>query len=244
MLTIGTQSDTCIMKTKYLFLPIMSAVILFFGGCASTDSKYRSLRNEHEQLKSKAIAGDPDAQFEYANAIMKTFLYARTINSRRIAVYKRDPVKALKFLRNAAEKGHLEAQATFLKWWLRTHNPFDPWMRGVDLSLEESMEWNQKALGTGDAQALVNLGHCYYLGRGVEKDMEKAASMFLKGGELGHIGAAKMLSDMYEKGIHFSKDRDVARAWKCIADSRTSTEPAVQVLVDEIKKKIEHNTKN
>ena len=71
----------------------------------------------------------------------------------------------------------------------------------------------QKAAGQGDAAAQLQLGQSYYIGRGVEKDVVKAAQWFQKAAAQGHREAQYYLGTMYRAGQGVEKDAAKATLW-------------------------------
>eukprot|EP01018_Ginkgo_biloba_P016116 Gb_35658 [translate_table: standard] len=75
--------------------------------------------------------------------------------------------RAFSFIHDAAERGYAEAQwkvGLFLELGL-----------GVKIDEKEAVEWYKRAKKQKHPCALVDLGRCYYLGRGVEKSLHKAS---------------------------------------------------------------------
>ena len=60
-------------------------------------------------------------------------------------------------------------------------------------------EWTPLARA-GDAQAQNSLGFMYEAGRGVKKDLKKAADWYRKAAEQGHVRAQMKLGELYEAG--------------------------------------------
>eukprot|EP01018_Ginkgo_biloba_P015515 Gb_39729 [translate_table: standard] len=74
---------------------------------------------------------------------------------------------AFSFIQDAAERGYAQAQwkvGLFLELGL-----------GVKIDEKEAVEWYKRAKKQKHPCALVDLGRCYYLGRGVEKSLHKAS---------------------------------------------------------------------
>ena len=57
----------------------------------------------------------------------------------------------------------------------------------------EGVKWLEKAADAGDAQALGNLGACYFNGFGVERNTEKGVSLIRKAAKAGNEEAQKAL---------------------------------------------------
>ena len=73
------------------------------------------------------------------------------------------------------------------------------------------MEWYRKAAKQGHASAQTNLGVMYQLGRGVEKNEQKAAEWYIKAAEQGHELAKIALRNLddLEEDPHHSKRRRI-----------------------------------
>jgi TPR repeat protein len=72
----------------------------------------------------------------------------------------------------AAEQGNAEAQAALGGMYY--------FGNGVLKSVEEAVEWTEKAAEQGDTAAQRNMGFMYYNGEGVEQSYETAAKWYTK----------------------------------------------------------------
>ena len=65
---------------------------------------------------------------------------------------------------------------------------------------ETAVRLYQKAADAGNVTALSNLGYCYYYGRSIPVDKEKARSCWEKAAALGDVCSIYKLGDMYRNG--------------------------------------------
>lgn len=65
----------------------------------------------------------------------------------------------------------------------------------------------------GDADAMYKLGRCYYLGKKVERDHDKAFGYIIQAAELGHHEAQIMAGTMYQNGEGTSQNLNEAAKW-------------------------------
>lgn len=75
----------------------------------------------------------------------------------------------------------------------------------------EEAELYQKAADQGNADAQVNLGLLYEKGKGVPKDLRKAAELSQRAADQGSAYAQFDLGVLYEKGEMWPKDLGKAR---------------------------------
>ena len=64
---------------------------------------------------------------------------------------------------------------------------------------EQATEWFKKAADRGYTRAINNLGICYELGYGVEKDFNEALILYEEGAKKGHIQSMHNLAFLYFK---------------------------------------------
>ncbi len=69
-----------------------------------------------------------------------------------------------------------------------------------------AVELYQRAAKMGSRQANENLGYCYYYGRDIPKDYEKAYFCFVKGALDNHPISMYKIGDMYKNGYFVEKD--------------------------------------
>ncbi|MBP3717001.1 MAG: SEL1-like repeat protein [Paludibacteraceae bacterium] len=74
-------------------------------------------------------------------------------------------------------------------------------------------ERNLAKAENGDADAMYELGECFYYGEGVRTSNKKAAAWFEKAAELGNIKAMKRIANWYSSGTGVPKSDVKAAAW-------------------------------
>ena len=75
------------------------------------------------------------------------------------------------------------------------------------------MYWYTKSAEQGNAAAQYNLGLCYYEGKGVKQDYEKAVYWYTKSAEQGYDVAQNNLGVCYKNGQGVKKDYERAIYW-------------------------------
>ncbi len=85
---------------------------------------------------------------------------------------RKNRATAFRWLRKAAEQGHVMAMLLLGKRYLCEFNTeFDPL---------EGVKWLRRAVDRGDARAMFELGECYENGTGVKKDPDAAYLWFCR----------------------------------------------------------------
>lgn len=112
-------------------------------------------------------------------------------------------------------------------------------LSGDDGKLEEprssalSDSWSVEELEViaqqGDANGMAILGEKYLLGRGVDRDQQKAFDLFLRAAKLGDNNAQFHLWGMYENGDGIEKDPIAAMDWLVAAASNGN--PTAQFIL-------------
>lgn len=77
----------------------------------------------------------------------------------------------------------------------------------------EMMNKYEKAAGLGSAEAITRLGHACREGWGMEPELKKAFSYYLRGARKGFHEAQYHLSLLYEQGLGVEQDLKKARHW-------------------------------
>ncbi len=78
--------------------------------------------------------------------------------------------------------------------------------RGFEQSFEKAVDCYKLAAAKGSRQAQENLGYCYYYGRNMPVDYEKAFHYFALGAFDGHIISLYKIGDMYLNGYYVEKN--------------------------------------
>ena len=95
----------------------------------------------------------------------------------------------------------------------------------------EAVKWYRKAAEKNNPEAMVSIGVCYHLGKGVEKNLKEAVKWFRKAADLGNDDAMRNLGRCYEKGEGVEKNIDQAVYWyKKGADKNISCKQALKRL--------------
>ena len=72
---------------------------------------------------------------------------------------------------------------------------------------------NEESAKKGNAEAQFNLGNCYYNGKDIQKDYEKAVYWYTKAAEQGHAQAQYNLGNRYDNGEGIEQDHIKAAQW-------------------------------
>ena len=105
---------------------------------------------------------------------------------------QREMDEAVVMLREAADQGHVWAQATYGSLYMCGH--------GVARDERIGFVYSERAARQGLGFAQVNTGVFYRDGKGCEQSYERAAEWFEKAARKGHAGAMNGLGIIYEKG--------------------------------------------
>lgn len=155
-------------------------------------------RAAYELSLSKAVAGDPQAQFETAERLRRGMGVAR------------NPRKAAEWYRKAAARGHVDA--VYAMGTLREKGD------GVPRDDGRAADWYHLAASLGrHAEAEFALGQLYFHGRGVPADPGEAVSWYRRAAEDGHPAAQHVLGSMYESGWNVEADLIEAYKWFTLA---------------------------
>ena len=82
--------------------------------------------------------------------------------------------------------------------------------RGFQQSFEKAVYYYNMAAQHGNRQAQENLGYCYYYGRDMPVDYEKAFQYFALGAFDGHLISLYKIGDMYRNGYYVKKNEKEA----------------------------------
>ena len=102
-----------------------------------------------------------------------------------------DKKEGVRWLRQAAEKGHIRAQNNLGVLYDKGD--------GVERNLGEAAKWYRKAAEQGHVQSQYNLGLMYTNGEGVPKNRKEAVKWLKKAAAKGHGPAQKLLGVMGER---------------------------------------------
>jgi len=82
--------------------------------------------------------------------------------------------------------------------------------RGFEQNFEKAVYYYNMAAQRGNRQAQENLGYCYYYGRDMDVDYEKAFRYFALGAFDGHLISLYKIGDMYLNGYYVEKNETEA----------------------------------
>ena len=162
-----------------------------------------------QELIPKANAGDANAQYRLSEA----YEYGKGV--------KLDRTKAIHWLRQAAENGHVEAQFSL-------GSDYSLGWHGLERDHAEANRWFRKAAEQGHAWAQSYLGHNYFLGRGVPQNYAQAVHWSRQAADQGRPEAQFMLGDAYYNGWGVPQNFVEAYVWfsLCAAQRDASWVPA------------------
>ena len=202
----------------FTFNLISFSVFAFDNRCFDPET----LVNICEKIKSDALKGDPEAQYE----LYLMYMAGRGVEKSSIDEYK--------WLLKSASQGHTKAQ-----YRLGLHYKFNeellsgkdsihqlfkkPYEIGADEKLnstkEQAITWFSKSAEKGDSNAQKALGDAYSNGYGVKKDYSKAKKWYIKSAAQGNQDSMRSLYFMYSLGRGVEKNFDIAHKWS----SKTSS---------------------
>lgn len=116
-----------------------------------------------------------------------------------------DSRQAVRWMRPAANRGHLYAQFNLGEAYLNGY--------GIEQSNSEGISWLQQAANGGLADAQVSLGLKYDEGVGVAQDSELAVKWFRRAAKQGNRDAQNNLGIAYATGEGMPKDYVQAYRW-------------------------------
>ena len=150
-------------------------------------------KEEFEQLKQRAEAGEAEAMFNLG------VCYAKGLG-----VVQNDE-QAVHWYQKAANLGIAGAMHNLGKYYATG--------LGVVQDHTKAVYWYQKASDLGNAQAMVDLGNCYRTGLGVEQNDEQAVHWYQKAADLGIAVAMFNLGICYRTGQGVTQDDVQAVHW-------------------------------
>ncbi len=152
-----------------------------------------------EQWRGPAVAGDPDAQFNLAQA----YKLGRGVPL--------DPALAESWFRKAALQGHEQAQDNY----------------GLALfqsgKKAEAVPWLEKSVGRGESRAQLVLGTMLFNGDGVTRDYPRAYALMTRASQAGLHSASETLAQMDQYITPADRERGTRLAQQYAAQARTLT---------------------
>ncbi len=128
------------------------------------------------------------------------------LNKAGNVAYKcKDYAAAVKFFREAAEKGYAPSQ----------NNLATCYADGIGLAKDpaQAVYWHHQAAEQGFAEAQFDLGKCYDNGEGVAEDPTQAFNWYRQAAEQGNVNAQVMLGKCYAVGRGVAEDHAQSVNW-------------------------------
>jgi hypothetical protein len=129
-----------------------------------------------------------------------------------------DPAEGFKWFLLAAKAGNATAQAQVGQILLD-----EKLFKG---RLKEGVQWLAKAAAQGDAQATMLLGYAYRYARGVARDDDKAAGLWLRAAQAGETNSMYFLGLLYQDASWAKADAVFALVWLKLAGKRGHADAA------------------
>jgi hypothetical protein len=155
--------------------------------------KFKEGLNRSMALYTKAEAGDPVGQREYALFLLQG------------ETTEHDISEAVKWFRKAAEQGDDVAQCALGARLIEG--------LGVTRDYVEGVMWTRKAAEQGNQYAQCNLAEAYAHGNGLQQDAVEASKWYLKSAEQGNAQAQCNIGAAYYNGNGVGKDVKEAIKW-------------------------------
>lgn len=123
-----------------------------------------------------------------------------------------DPAEAFKWFLLGAKQGNANAQAQVGRILLdeKLHKG----------RLAEGVQWLEKAAAQGHVQATMLLGYAYRYSRGVTRDDDKAAALWLRAAQTGDTNSMYFLGLLYQDATWAKADPVAALVWFKLAGKR------------------------
>ncbi len=173
----------------------LAALLAVVGQALQPDAKAK----EFLETKSKAEAGDADAQYALAG------LYAKGVG------VTKNEAESVKLYRALAERNDPRGQS--MLGVMLTNG------RGVTADFAEAIKWFRKAAEQNSTHAQYNLGYMYAVGKGVPRDDAESTRYYRLAAEQGDVASQRALASRYATGKGVPLDLVQALAWtKVIGD--------------------------
>jgi TPR repeat protein len=185
---MGFDAKTLHQHSKVMRVLFVLLVLLTKAGLstfANPPMKWENLK----VMKAAAEKGDPEAQF----LIGLQYKVGDGVS--------KDANEAARWLRSAAQAGHLEAQTALGSLQAENGDP------------AEAVKWLRAAAERGSTEAMVNLGAFYADNGGATAGAAESLSWYQKAAERGHAGASRALAEIYARGKGAPADPAQALEW-------------------------------
>lgn len=159
------------------------------------------LKSAQIQL-SRELAAKGDTNEQYA-------LAERYLNADGVP---EDETKAVQLLKQAAVKGHLEAER-------RLGNAYSLGVGGVSKNIKKAEQWWLKSANSGNIASQLLLAEKYSEGEMLTKNMSKSVYWYQQVAAQGNVDAQAKVASLYAAGSGVKKDLTLAYAWSNLAAS-------------------------
>ena len=151
-------------------------------------------RTRREELIRQAQTGDPEKQYDLAQA------YA-------LGHYglPQDMSQIVAWLRKAGEQGHLPAQTKLATIYYDGEK--------VPQDKAEAAVWLRKAAGQGDVKSQEKLARMYHTGDGIPRDGKQAVFWYGKLAEKGSVDSMMTIAGIYARGDGVPRDMEQVVVW-------------------------------
>ena len=146
-----------------------------------------------QALKSKAIAGDVDAQLSLARA----YDFGNGVRSSK--------GEAARWYEAAANQGNASAQNSIGSLYLDGE--------GVSKNPVKACEWFGKSAAQDDVQGTGNWAYCFDFGIGVTQDRAKGAALYERAASAGDLQSMLNIGVDYWKGVGVERDLTKGYMW-------------------------------
>ncbi|MDA0590346.1 MAG: tetratricopeptide repeat protein [Planctomycetota bacterium] len=165
---------------------------------------------EFQKTKSRAEAGDVDAQYQLAK------FYSSGKGT------EKNEAEAVKWFRCVARQNDARGQSMLGVMYTNA--------RGVGRNYCQAIGWFRKAAAQNSAHAQYNLGYMYAVGKGVPQDQKQASVWYLKAANQNDAGSQRIMGDRYAVGRGVDKDFVKACAWTQVVVPRGGEAARKQLL--------------
>ncbi len=156
---------------------------------------YHKIPSKYKKRRIEYLIERPDGSNLMGEQIVKQFFYG-------LEYVKGDPLQVLQRYHNP-DTGVVVSETTSTGS-SEGREAYD------SKDYETAFDIFEEQARAGDAQAQCNLGYCYEIGRGIDRDCEEAVKWYKKSADGGNARAQYNLGVCYEAGIGVERDPDEA----------------------------------
>jgi TPR repeat protein len=151
---------------------------------------------------------------------------AREYRRNLYSVFQPSQTMAIRWLERACAQGNAEAAKELAELFQEKVNQREAARKFAEIA---------KMARTDEPDAIFRLGQCFFLGKGVSLDPQKAVSLFIQAAEKGHAAAQYALAERFEYGRGAEPDLTEAAKWYRLAaeQGHTEAQTALGILLAE-----------